>query len=202
MDISASATADNNRRGCVRLGARAVNEHVVLTDGTKRIDAQCVDLSAEGFGCICETKVPWNVGQRIVLKRDEAAHEVRIAYVLDQDGQVRIGMQRVADVVTEADLKYRYSPWRLIRRPFSFPGQSSLWVLGLCFTCLASAAVVVLILWPKTPTEGNREYGNRATSSSPRLTHQLARGPVSASDATSFASAQQAGGAQQAQYLV
>ncbi len=167
MDISAesiSGDTGDNRRSCVRFSELHADDHVVLCDRTTRIAARCTDRSAEGFGFCCESKIPWTVGQTILLSREEGSYEVRIAYILDQDGKERIGVQRVRDFATDAQLTSLRSPWGWLRRPQYYKGHNDLWVLGLCVAGLACVAVAALMLHPFSPFQSGKRSAARQSS--------------------------------------
>ncbi len=145
MDISAEHRSNHNRRNCVRLEISTADDCVVLTDGRTRVKGTCMDRSAEGFGIHCDSIVPWEVGQNIMLRWHDETYEVRIAYVLKHRNCSRMGVHCVSDLASDRQAGLLMSPWQWIRLPY-YRGQKDAWVVGTSFAvalCLLVAAFAI-----------------------------------------------------------
>ena len=148
MDISQTSTAAEDRRNCVRFAVWSEASQAILSDGVTHITAVCVDQSSEGFGVCCDTRIPWSVGETVVLNREEGAHRVRIMYVIDKDGKAQLGVRRVGEVIGNpypTGLRYM---WRWLRKGQYFRSPSGWGFICASITGLLCVAVVILFARP------------------------------------------------------
>jgi hypothetical protein len=90
--------------------ARSVNDrHAILVIGREEFPALILDESAGGYCVLMSEPIALTADARAVLREEETAHVVRIAYVRTAAVHTRIGLERVdSDGATAvAELRHR-----------------------------------------------------------------------------------------------
>ena len=156
MEVPQHIPVGDDRCKCVRLIAHSDNDQAVLSDDSRRVKVCCVDRSAEGFGVSYEAKIPWDVGQKLLLYRREGSYEVQVMYVHMQDGKEQIGLQRVGDFVEDPYASELRFLWRWMRRRMFFGASNATQSIGLIFVLLLVAAIVAMVLRPTSPLKNSK----------------------------------------------
>ncbi len=94
--VNAAADRRQHVRCPHQLGAA---DAVLIRNGMRqrRDRVQLIDQSSSGYGVVYRGKGTFRKGQILLMQTQAGRHEVRVAYAIKRNGELRLGLERLCD---------------------------------------------------------------------------------------------------------